>query len=359
MSGTTWPSSARAASIKARLASRRKAARFPSLAARAESKPQPLRLAGVKSSGQNKRRSRRWSQWPTKADLPTPLGPARSMTLRSVAVWSSKLRARWFCGVSSQASAESSPNGTAVAPHWRARSESSRLGAFFISVAALDLTVEMRINPLGQAEGGAPVGDFDTVEFEGIKTQLHAQGAQAQVHFVAIRIVSGIFVFAMRGCCEGQEDADPSPTTAARLQLESAAQQLGPLAHAGQPEMALDRPLPDVEAGTFVAHLGHERAIGRLGDPDLDARSAAMACGVGQGLEEDAVQGDLRGERRPIGNPGHVHGCVQAGSALVFGHSPPHYLGRRRSLQLGRTKPRGDGPHVAEGVGERSAYAGE
>src|ERR1035437_4497604 len=184
MSGTTWPSSARAASIKARLASRRKAARFPSLAARAESKPQPLRLAGVKSSGQNKRRSRRWSQWPTKADLPTPLGPARSMTLRSVAVWSSKLRARWFCGVSSQASAESSPNGTAVAPHWRARSESSRLGAFFISVAALDLTVEMRINPLGQAEGGAPVGDFDTVEFEGIKTQLHRQGAQAQVHFV-------------------------------------------------------------------------------------------------------------------------------------------------------------------------------
>src|ERR1035437_6401163 len=174
-----------------------------------------------------------------------------------------------------------------------------------------------------------------------------------------IRIVSGIFVFAIRGFCEGQEDADASPTTAARLQLESAAQQLGPLAHAGQPEMALDRPLPDVEAGTFVAHLGHERAIGRLGDPDLDARSAAMACGVGQGLEEDAVQGDLRGERRPIGNPGHVHGCVQAGSALVFGHSPPHYLGRRRSLQLGRTKPRGDGPHVAEGVGERSAYAGE
>src|SRR5712691_5464821 len=157
MSGTTLPSSARAASIKARLASRRKVARLPSLAAKAESKPHPLKLAWVKSSGQNKRRSRRFNQRPTRADLPTPLGPARSMTLRRVAVWSSKLRARWFCGVSSQAWAESSPKGTALAPHWRARRESSRLGAFFIRVASLDLAVEVSVDQFGQAVGCAPV----------------------------------------------------------------------------------------------------------------------------------------------------------------------------------------------------------
>src|SRR5712691_12714884 len=186
MSGTTLPSSARAASIKARLASRRKVARLPSLEARAESKPHPLRLAWVKSSGQNKRRSRRWSQRPTKADLPTPLGPARSITLRRVAVWSSKARARWLCGVSSQASAESSPKGTALAPHCRAKSERSRLGAFFISVASLDLAVELRVESFGQAEGGAAVEDFNAVELEGIETQLHREGAQAQVHFVEL-----------------------------------------------------------------------------------------------------------------------------------------------------------------------------
>src|SRR6266446_269938 len=173
MSGTTLPSSARAASIKARLASRRKVARLPSLAARAESKPQPLKLAWVNSSGQNKRRSRRLSQRPTKADLPTPLGPARSITLRKVAVWSSKLRARWLGGVSSQASAESSPKGTAVAPHWRAKRARSRLGAFFISVASLDLAVEMGVDGLGQAVGSAAIGDFDPVELERIKAQLH------------------------------------------------------------------------------------------------------------------------------------------------------------------------------------------
>src|SRR5438105_6423711 len=82
MSGTTLPSSARAASIRARLASRRKLARLPSLEARAESRPQPLKLAWVKSSGQNKRRSRRFNQRLARADLPTPLGPARSMTLQ-------------------------------------------------------------------------------------------------------------------------------------------------------------------------------------------------------------------------------------------------------------------------------------
>src|SRR6266700_3021932 len=184
MSGTTLPSSARAASIKARLASRRKAARLPSLLARAESKPQPLKLAWVKSSGQNKRRSKRLSQRPTTADLPTPLGPARSMTLRRVAVWSSKARARWLCGVSSQASAETSPKGTALAPHCRAKNASSRLGAFFISIASLDLAVALGVDGFGQAEGGAAIGDFDPIELEGIKAQLHGEGAQGQVHFV-------------------------------------------------------------------------------------------------------------------------------------------------------------------------------
>src|SRR5258706_1664061 len=184
MSGTTGPSSARAASIKARLASRRKAARLPSLEARAESKPQPLKLAWVKSSGQNKRRSRRWSQRPTTADLPMALGPARSMTLRRVAVWSSKAKAHWLCGVSSQASSESSPKGTALAPHCRANNESSRLGAFFISIASLDLAVELGVDDFGQAEGGAAIGDFDPIELERIKAQLDGEGAQGQVHFV-------------------------------------------------------------------------------------------------------------------------------------------------------------------------------
>src|SRR6266705_163718 len=186
MRGTILPSSARAASIKAKLASRRKAARLPSLEARAERRPQPLRLAWVTSSVQNKRRSRPLSQRPTRADLPTPLGPASSMTLRSVAVWSSKLRARWFCGVSSQAWVDSSLKGTAVAPHCRANNERSRLGAFFISIGSLDLAVELCVERFGQAEGAAPIGDFDAVELERIETQLHREGAQAQVHFVEL-----------------------------------------------------------------------------------------------------------------------------------------------------------------------------
>src|SRR5439155_18816575 len=119
-------------------------------------------------------------------DLPKPLGPAGSITLRSVAVWSSKVRAHWFCGVSSQASVASSPKGTALAPHWRAKSERSRLGAFFISVASLDLAVELRVDRFGQAEGGAAIEDFDAVEFEGIKAQQHRERAQAQVHFVEL-----------------------------------------------------------------------------------------------------------------------------------------------------------------------------
>ena len=90
------------------------------------------------------------------------------MTLRRVAVWSSKERARWFCGVSSQAAVDSSPKGTAVAPHWRAKNESSRLGAFCIRVASLDLAVELGVDRLGQAEGGSPIKDFDAVQFEGI-----------------------------------------------------------------------------------------------------------------------------------------------------------------------------------------------
>src|SRR5258708_3409683 len=102
------------------------------------------------------------------------------MTLRSVAVWSSKLRARSVCEVSSQASVESSPKGTAVAPHWRANNESSRLGAFFISIASLDLAVELSVDRLSQPEGRCSIGNFDALEFEGIETQLHRQGAQAQ-----------------------------------------------------------------------------------------------------------------------------------------------------------------------------------
>jgi integrase/recombinase XerD len=73
-----------------------------------------------------------------------------------------------------------------LAPHWRARRARSRLGAFFISVASLDLAVELRVDRLGQAEGRGAIGDFDAVEFEGIKAQLHRQGAQAQVHFVEL-----------------------------------------------------------------------------------------------------------------------------------------------------------------------------
>src|SRR5208283_4498141 len=157
---------------------------LPSLPTRVESRPQPLKLAWVSRSGANRRRSSRLNQRTIRADLPTPLGPARSITLRSVAVCSSKARARWLGGVSSQAWAESSPKGTAVAPHWRASSESSRLGAFFISGASWDLAVELSIDPLGQTKGGASIGHFDAVELEGIKTQLHRQRAQAQVHFV-------------------------------------------------------------------------------------------------------------------------------------------------------------------------------
>src|SRR2546423_655371 len=108
------------------------------------------------------------------------------MTLRRVAVWSSKLRARWLRGVSSQASAESSPNGTAVGPHWRAKSERARLGAVFISIASLDLAVEMGVDGFGQAVGSAAIGDFDPVELERIKAQLHREGSQAQVHFVEL-----------------------------------------------------------------------------------------------------------------------------------------------------------------------------
>src|SRR5271157_348134 len=186
MSGTTLPNWATAAAIRARLASRRKAARWPSRAASAESRPQPLKLAWVSKSGQNKRRSRPANHRPTRADLPTPLGPARSRTLRKVAVWSRRAKACCPWGVSNPAWAEGSPKGTAVAPHWRAKSESSRLGAFFIDIGSLDLAVEVGVDRLGQTEGRAVIQDLDAVEFEGVEAQLHRQRAQAQIHFVEV-----------------------------------------------------------------------------------------------------------------------------------------------------------------------------
>src|SRR5438094_4265950 len=97
---------------------------------------------------------------------------------------SSRLRARCTGGVSSQASGNSSLKGTAVAPHCRAKIESSKLGAFFIGIAPGPLAVELGVDQLGQPERIPAIKDLDAVQFEGIQAQLHFQRAQAQVHFL-------------------------------------------------------------------------------------------------------------------------------------------------------------------------------
>src|SRR5689334_8459077 len=182
--GVTLPSSAKAVSIRLKLKARWPRGALPSLAVKAESTPLPLKVAWVRSNGATRRESRLAIQRRTRADLPTPLGPLKSMTLRKVAVCCNRLQARWPAGVSSQASADSSPKGTAVAPHWRAHRPRSGLGVFFISVAGVDLAVDVQVDQLGQAEGAAAVIDFDAVELEGVETQLDLEGAQAQIDFV-------------------------------------------------------------------------------------------------------------------------------------------------------------------------------
>ena len=109
--------------------------------------------------------------------------------------------------------------------------------------------------------------------------------------------------------------------------------------------------------GTLVADLDHQVTVARAGDSDLHACPAAMPGGVGEGLREDSVEGDLGGERRPIGNSLDVDRRVRAGPAIVIRHRPSHDLGRRGSFQLGRAKPRGDGAHLAERIGKGTAYA--
>src|SRR3990172_7717586 len=186
MRGTTLPSSSKAASIWLRLRARWPRACLPSLAVKAESTPLPLKLAWVRSNGAKRRWSRLASQRWTRADFSTPLGPLKSITLRKLAVCCKSVQARWPPAVSSQAWAESSPKGTAVAPHWRAKRPRSGSGAFFIIAAGMDLAVEVQIDWLGQPEAGPPVRDLDAVELERIKAQLTLEGAQAQIHFVEV-----------------------------------------------------------------------------------------------------------------------------------------------------------------------------
>src|ERR1035441_8632912 len=83
--------------------------------------------------------------------------------------------ASYFRWTAAQTTAPGLPAERTPQPHaWR------------VNGASLDLAVELRVDPLGQAEGRGVIGDFDAVEFEGIKTQLHRQGAQAQVHFIEL-----------------------------------------------------------------------------------------------------------------------------------------------------------------------------
>src|SRR6266581_615390 len=315
MSGTTLPSSARAASIRARLASRRKLARLPSLEARAESRPQPLKLAWVSSSGQNKRRSRPLSQRPARADLPTPLGPARSMTLRSVAVWSSKLRARWFCGVSSQAWVDSSLKGTAVAPHCRANNERSRLGAFFISIGSLDLAVELCVDRFGQAEGGAPIGDLDAVELERVETQLHREGAQAQVHFVEL---------------VAQADRAVAAHGAGQLMVKKLVQVQMRIQCFDQVGAAL------VAFGGGHAGAGVDAGVIDTLQPEreLDVEFIEVAGSLA-GQAQIGLKILLDGEEYPLGfslGPGMVRLGVEQPDAQVGAHDPSMVIGERATL---------------------------
>src|SRR5450759_3302861 len=170
-----------------------------------------------------------------------------------------------------------------------------------------------------------------------------------------IRIASVMLI--ARSFGQRQECPDVSPALGAGFQFQPAAEQLGPFAHTGQPKVSLDWALPDVEAGTLVTHFGHEVAITRVDDPDSDASSLAMASRVGKGLRQDAVEGDLDGKRRSTGDPFHVDSRACSGLALVVDYSPSHDFGRRGSFQLGRAQPRGDGSHIAERIGKRSADA--
>src|ERR1035438_4621960 len=178
-------SSARAASINCRLRSRRKEAGLPSLVATLPRMPLPLKVAWVRHSGWKIRGSSERIQRAARALLPTPLGPLRSMTERSAAVW-------WRCpeifcaaGVSSQSLSPMGAKGTALAPHWRARC--CRSGSFFIiKGSSKKLAVELPVHAPGQPEALAAVIDFHPGQGPRIKAQAHFQAAQGQVHFVEL-----------------------------------------------------------------------------------------------------------------------------------------------------------------------------
>jgi hypothetical protein len=189
------------------------------------------------------------------------------------------------------------------------------LGAFFISVAALDLTVEMRVNPLGQAEGGAPVGDFDTVEFEGIKTQLHRQGAPAQVHFVEL---------------VAQPDRAVAPDGAGPLMIKELVQIQVRVQRFDQVGAALVA-LGGRHAGTGV-DAGVIDALQPEGELGVEFFGVASALA---GQAQTGFKILLDSEKHPLGfslRPGVVRLGVEEADAQVGAHDPGMVVGERSAL---------------------------
>ena len=136
-----------------------------------------------------------------------------------------------------------------------------------------------------------------------------------------------------RGPASGRKARTRRPGARARVELEPAAQQLGPLAHARQAEVTASRLAAGVEAGT---RCRAPRRPGRRRPQSVTFTStpAPPPCrlGVRQRLGQDAIHGDLRRERRVIRDPADVHGGSRAGPTLVVGHGSADDLGRRGSL---------------------------
>src|SRR5271165_5753149 len=173
-----------ASSINWRLRCRWKETGLPSLVARAVRMAVPLKVAWVRQTGQNRRWSSERIQRPTRALLPTPLGPLSKRTERKAAVWLRQLSACWAPAVSSQSLALTKPKGTAVAPHCRARRES--WASLFIGLASWQLAVEMAVYLAGQAKALATVIHFYARQAPRVKAQTHLQAAQRQIHLVEL-----------------------------------------------------------------------------------------------------------------------------------------------------------------------------
>src|SRR2546430_1224720 len=95
-----------------------------------------------------------------------------------------------------------------------------------------------------------------------------------------------------------KEQRHRGPLPGRRLDLQSAADELGALAHGEEPHRLLtSRRLHDVEAGAVVGDVEHPGPV-RARPVDADARRTCVLVDVLQGLLHDAIYRELRRRRQ-------------------------------------------------------------